>query len=78
MVDGRDGEGVDGVGLKLADGVAGDGRAVGENLLVKVTELRLLVFRHATPSGDRILFTQLLLVPYLLLRTSLFCFLTLT
>ena len=55
MVDGRDGEGVDGVGLKLADGVAGDGRAVGENLLVKVTEVRLLVLRHAAPSGDGIL-----------------------
>ena len=80
MVDGRDGEGVDGVGLKLADGVAGDDRAVGENLLVKVTELRLLVLRHAAPSGDGILFTQLtLLFPYLLLRTILLCFfLTLT
>ena len=64
MVDGRNGEGVDGVGLKLADGVAGDGRAVGENLLVKVTEVSLLVLRHAAPSGDGTLFTQLLIAHF--------------
>ena len=35
--------------------MAGDGRAVGENLLVKVTEVSLLVLRHAAPSGNGIL-----------------------
>ena len=70
MVDSRDGERVDGVGLELADGVAGDDRAVGEDLLLQVTEIRLLVLRHAAPSADGIFHTIITLYFHLFLISA--------
>ena len=50
MVDCRDGERVNRVGLQLNHGVTCHDRAVGVNLLVQVPEIGILVFLDAAPS----------------------------